>query len=278
MTWGIARYEMKMQLRSLVFWLALGLIGLFFYSELVSEPMGEVQAVHRYQENPEGAKKFWSPEAIEQFASLGANGFDPTTEANRFADRMQIVFAFGLLFTTGFMLERDRLTRSRETLAAHPVSSREYILGKYLGAVVPMLVASAAAVAAVIMVHFYANAQLEQSSQWLPFVRAWGLLLVPTVIYGGAVVMALTALFSRAAAAIPVYLAYEVVGGVAPIAKQILGIWMWVARTETLRYDIWSEGLGTLLINRGLYLALSVVLVAVAMWAYDRRLRRGDVA
>jgi hypothetical protein len=284
MTWGITRYEIKLQLRSLVFWLVLVLVALMFKGELYDEPAGKIPNVVAYRQDRERYLGTWRPEyrAGEQahMEDLVQHGFDSTAWAGTWADRMEIVFAFAALFTAGFMLERDRLTRSREVVSSRPAPPGAYLAGKYLGAVLPLLGATLVTMGAAYGINVYLNAQLGFTARFLPYLRAWALLLAPTVLYATAAVLLLASLLSRAAMAIPLYLAYFFVAGLVPVGGHFrLDLTTFILRAEGRAQEMWqAPALHDVLTNRGLYLGLTLVLVLLAGWVHGLRRRRGDLS
>ena len=279
MIWGIARYEMRMQLRSLVFWLVLALAGLFFYTELVDEPIHRMEVALSYQRDPEGFKRLWqNPErtAAEMEQRL-AEGWPAVQASDTFADRMQIVFTFGTLFAAAFVLERDRLSRAKEVLLPRPVRPLDYLIGKFLGISIPLLAGSGIALVTSIGVHIYVQGMVGAPWSSWPYLRAGFVLLAPTILYSAAVVLTLSTVLRRPAVVVPLFLGYEILGGVAPLRpKGTFDLTMFVARTENLGYSLWNEGLTALVLNRSLYLLLTGALLYVAARLYQRRFDRGE--
>jgi hypothetical protein len=281
MIWGVARYEMKLQLRSLVFWLALVLVGLMFKSELWDEPIRVVQHARSYQQDPvKYLQHFKNPDGvraeIEQFL---IEGFPSGSAADKWADRMQITFAFATLFAAAFVFERDRLSRSHEAVVTRPVTSRDYLIGKWLGVTLPVLGAAFVSVLAAIGCHIYIQQMMGTPWTVWPFFKTYFVLMIPTVAYSAALVLALTAWLPRAVIAIPLFLIYEVVGGVAPIRPRgTFDLTMFIARTEGVGAWLWTDGLPILLLNRLTYVALTGLLLLLAARLYQRRLQRGEAA
>lgn len=278
MIWGIAQYEMRMQVRSLVFWLALVLVGLMFHSEVYQEPHNTIVTAKRYAENPEEFLKHWQDPAMAKarYEPVAQNGIDSRAAAAVFGDRMQIVFVFAALFTAGFMFERDRLTKAAEPLQARPIPPWVYAAGKMLGAALPLLAATLVAMVAAMAVHGYANSLIDKPYSVAPFLQSWALLLAPTVLYATALAGALSLLLQRAAVVVPVYLAYMMGGGVVPLGGGFrLDLTTFIVRAEGRQGTLLGESLlGTVLVNRGFYLTLTVALVALAGWLWSHR--RGD--
>lgn len=277
MIWNIARYEVRMQLRSLVFWLALVLVGLMVHSEVYEEPRSLVKSAQAYTENTEQFLKYWKDpeEARARFEPIAQHGINSRDAAAKWGDRMQIVFAFAALFTAGFMFERDRLTKAGEPLRARPVSPGTYAGGKILGAALPLLGATLLTMLAAMGLHAYLNSLIDKPYTLMPFLQAWLLLLVPTTLYATALAGALSLLLPRAAAVVPLYLAYMVGSGVAPLGGSFrLDLTTFIVRADGRGESLLLQPLlNTVLLNRSLYLALTAALVALAAWLWSIRRR-----
>lgn len=281
MIWGVARYEMKLQLRSLVFWLALVLVGLMFKSELWDEPLRSAQHTVSYRQDPVKYLNFYSdPTGVaKEMERRLVEGIPSTAFADTWADRMQITFAFATLFAAAFVFERDRLSKAQEAVVTRPVSSRDYLIGKWLGVTLPVLGAAFVSVLAAIGCHIYFQEMIGTPWSVWPFLKTYFVLMVPTIAYSAAVVLAMTAWLPRAAIAIPLFLVYEVVGGVAPLRPHgTFDITMFIARTVNLDGWLWNDGLPMLLLHRLTYVALTGLLLLLAARLYGRRLRRGEAA
>jgi|GEM_PF-2323816 len=277
MTWGVMRYEWKLQLRSLVFWLGLILAGIMFYSEVYAETAARVEMAQIMTAGTDSRYNQiqMSPSMVAELERLAANGVSPESHAAKMADRMQIVFAFVILFTAGFLLERDRLSRGREVLLARPVSPWAYVGGKYLGAVLPLLLASLLMAVGGYGVSAWLNSGLGVTSALLPYLKAWAIILAPLILYTTALVLLLSLLLGRGAAVVPIHLAYMGAGGVIPFGNGFrLDLTTFILRTDGRNDTIWTSDWGMLLANRGLYLGLALVLVALTAALYQWRLRR----
>lgn len=275
---GIARYEWKLQLRSLVFWLGLVLIGMMFYAEVYAEQAAQVQVARAFKAgtDPKYARVQMSPEMQAMYEKIAAEGIDPVEHASQWADRMQIVFAFVVIFTVGFMLERDRLSRTHEPLLSRPVSGPAYIGGKYLGALLPLLLLSLLTALAAAAVGTWLNSGYGRGWELAAYLKAWAFLLAPMLLYVTALILTLSLLLGRGAAVVPIHLAYMAAGGLVPWGEQgfRLDLTTFIIRTEGRVLTIWTDDFSTLLANRGLYLGLTAALLAMAMALYSRRAGR----
>lgn len=275
MIWGVMRYEWKMQLRSLVFWLGLILVGMMLFGELYQEGAEKLASAQRWASgtDPLFLRSYTPPSMIEHFQSLLANGFPPGDQASKMADRMQIVFTFVSLFTVGFVLDRDRLSKGQDVLLSRPVPPWAYIGGKYLGAVLPLLAASCVAAIGAYLLNLQLNQELGLSSRMLPFLKAWIIIVVPTILYVTALALAISLLLGRGAAVVPIHLAYMAVGGLVPFGGTgfRFDLTTFMVRTDGRQQSIWTDDWSMLLMNRGLYLVLTLLLLYLATRLYERR-------
>ncbi len=278
MIWGVMRYEWKLQLRSLVFWLGLILVGMMFYSEIYAEVADRVNMAQLMADgtDPRYDQVQMPPSMVAELEQLAESGISPASHAAKVADRMQIVFVWVALFAAGFLLDRDRLARGREVLLSRPVSPWAYLGGKYLGAVVPLLIASLVMAVAGYLISWALNSGLGLPSDLMPYLKAWAVLLVPTILYTTAFVLTLALLLGRGAAVVPIHLVYMLFGGVAPFGGNgfRLDLTTFIVRADGRGDTIWTTDWAIVLANRGLYLGLTVLLLALAALVYDWRLRR----
>lgn len=268
---GVAAYEARMQFRSLVLWLGIILVAAMFMSEVADPARHAVNLLQEYRAHP---GQLTGNEAFQAvLAELRAEGVSSERAAFNWSDRMGLVLSFVGLFTAGFVFERDRLTRGGAVVAARPVGSLEYAVGKYLGVAGPLLVVVALSLLAALGVNWWAQSTLGFPFTPAAFLAPAGLLVV-TVLYVPALVLAATALVQRAVMVIPVYLVYLFIGGINPAgmeAPAALGRFILRAdNRDAVRAAIES---GLALENRLLYLGLTLVLIGVTGWAYQR-LRR----
>lgn len=269
-TWGIARYEMKMQLRSLVFWLGVALVVAMLWSEVIAGMAGAVDYIETSRANPglivpgnEAARLLF-----EQYETVGY----PSAEAALiWSDRMGIVLAFVGLFIAGFVLERDRLSRSREVVGGRPVGAFEYAVGKYVGVALPLGGVAVLTWAAAVVTNMWAQGAMGFGFDLGAFLPALAL-LAPVVIFVPALVLAATALVRRPAVVIPLFLVYLFAAGVIQTGRTPgeVGLWQLLVRT-----DNWADFAGKALsgmvgANRLLLVVAAAALVAVAGWAWER--------
>lgn len=263
---GITRYELRMQLRSLVFWVAVMVCLLMFYSEVWDGAASLALAWERANagmlRNPEWIYKITSQPLSRELGPI-------------FADRMGIVLSFVVVFLLGFVLDRDRLAQHNEIISTRPYASWQYIMGKYLAVMTLVL----GLVVSTGLVGFWATARaasvVGSTVELKDFVEPIGQLLLPTLLYAGALSLVLAVSLRSGAAVAPVYMLYFVasfVGLSFQGSNNNFGF-----STFVVRSDGWGEysrlmgELGqTLLYNRILYGGLTILFLVVAVCMYER--------
>ena len=196
--------------------------------------------------------------------------------AARQLNTLNLLICFLLLFYTVESLHRERSSRLHEIFAATPVGTGAVLLGKSLGntamAAFILLAALVADAAAILWAQVAGGSPAQFDI--VPFVAAWGTVLIPTFIFWTALITALFSLFRSR---------YAVYGlGVGFIIYTIFrvrteGALTWSA--NWLGWDVitWSD-MGPfslhgvpLLLNRLLYLSLVPLLVALSVKWFGRR-------
>lgn len=196
--------------------------------------------------------------------------------ATRQINTLALLVCFLLLFYTVESLHKERARRLAEIFNATPIGTGAMLLGKTLGnSVVAALILTAAFVATAGLMGY--QRLFEDSPvgfSVVPFVAAWGAVLVPTFIFWTAFVTALFSVFrSRYAAygaglAAIVYTVYRATF-VGPLPWTV----NWIAWNGLSWSDMGAFSLHgrTLALNRLLFLSLAPLLVAVSVVCFGRR-------
>ncbi len=175
-----------------------------------------------------------------------------------------------LLFYTVESLDRENATRLGQIYASTPVRTAAILFGKSLAnCFVGLTILLAAGLGAVIVM----LAQNRVTITPLPFVIVWGLLLVPTLLFWTAIVMALFAVLRNKYATYGLALAVLIGTGILQMRGKMNWVWNWNLWSAAL----WSD-LGTLepnawplFLNRLLYLGATVFFLAFAVRLLARR-------
>jgi len=266
---GLARHEARMQLRSLVFWLGVVLVAVMVISEVAGYQFGELALWDRVTDNPGQVTgdETWQ-RAVDRVLAHGVPSYDA---ARVWADRMGIVLSFVALFTTAFLVDRDRHTMSHDVLAAKPAGPVARVLGRYLGATTPLLGIGAVTLAVALAVNWYVQGQMGK-----PFAAgAFGvpaLVLLPTLLYVPALTLAMSTLAGRGAVVVPPFLVYLFWAGIAPTEGGFrINLASFIIRTDAFRRFDQALASGLILRNRLLHLGLTAGLLALAAWAWNNR-------
>ncbi|WP_064203307.1 hypothetical protein [Brevibacillus brevis] len=186
----------------------------------------------------------------------------------KYVTYMQICATF-LIFPIFLLLfTRDSSSNMSEILYVQPLSSIRYILCRYFGALVPLLI------------FFYGFGIVLNVISTTRFARAgWGVAytfflsdfmvyILPTVVFLSALVMFLMILFKKAIAVFPIYIAY-ILFNVTPGAFEG-GSNFGVLSRAIIRLDGQMVNPQTIMLNRGIYLLLTAGLLFAACMLYNR--------
>jgi ABC-type transport system involved in multi-copper enzyme maturation permease subunit len=276
--WSIASYEFKIQWRSLAFWLVAIGVSLFMYAEGlqgISSEAGLASGQNLFlvdifgteaQETMKGAR----------FSTFIAWGL---------ADELGLISALLLGVLGAFVWQRDRQAGMTDMLNARPFRSWQYVLGKYLGVVFSWgVMVVPLAILGIAWTFMEANRyglRVAFADFPMPLI-VWTLL---TLAYGTAFVMAISLLVRNGTATLLIYLVYW--GYSITDVRMLRGATTaklfshWLIRSG---YSITRENLhvvqarfAELWLNRGLYLSLTVLILGLTVWLFDRFRRQGTL-
>ena len=268
---GVVRYELKMQLRSPVFWLAFAICLAMFYTEIFDWVRGIPLALQRANEG-----MVRNPGFIYELVQRPlSNSVGPVL-----ADRMAIVMSFTQAFVLSFVFDRDRVSKSKDVVMSRAVSSWEYVLGKYTAVISLYTVLFTALLVSSILITSRVALDVGSTVAYGDFIRPALYLLLPTMLYAGAVVLVLANLFPTATSVIPVYVVYFLVSLVGIRLKggnSHFGLLTFVIRSDGYGpyTRLLTEQINELLANRLLHGGLTLVFLVSAVWLYEKG-RRGN--
>ncbi len=281
--WGITVYEIRMQVRSLVFWLAV-LVLLAFWS-------GEVLSEHRTQILYSTAK-----EPII-YSIAGGPSIDYTANAQEalltanfsayaawlFVDRIGLMSALFIGLLGAFVWTRDRNYDLFDVINCRPVTSWQYTLGKYLGVIltwtIPLLMITAIEIGMVYQMCRTASLSFAFQDFWGP-VTAW---LGISLLYGAACIMLISLILQNGVGALLVYVIYWVYSVLQmtmfQTANTLLFVTYWFFRLDTglspqAANSVTNKSFD-LFLNRSFYAVLTVALLGLAAMIYERLRERG---
>jgi ABC-type transport system involved in multi-copper enzyme maturation permease subunit len=283
--WHIARYEWRMQWRSLTFWLVTLLMAAFVVFELL--PVSNAYITYATATEPiPGPMRDGNVMvdlAAQARAALEIAGLSSYL-AWKFVDRVGLIMALGLGLLGAFVWQRDRQCEVTELLHTRPVLPWQYVGGKYLGLVLTwgglllLLVLVVGGRAA------WLTTQAGLSFGWADFLLPVGGVVCSTLLYGTALLLLLSLLLRNGVAALLLYVAYWVyslttLGGILEAAP-LRRLTAWVLRFDSVgfkpdTYLLLQERMLALWWQRSLYLGLTVLLLLLTMLVYRRMWKYG---
>jgi hypothetical protein len=199
-------------------------------------------------------------------AAIGTTGYGSQLY-EKYVTYMQICATF-LIFPIFLLLfTRDSRHNMSEILYAQPISSTKYILCRYLGALIPLLIFfyGFGIVLNLISTVRFAGAGWDISYTF--FFKDFVVYIMPTVIFLSALIMFLMLLFKKAIAVFPIYIAY-VIFNVTPWVFEC-GSCFGVLAKAIIRLDRQTVNAQDVMLNRIIYLLLAAVLIFAACKLYD---------
>ncbi len=282
---AIALYEFRMQRRGLSFWL-IGVLALAFLLGQVLPGNGRdallatsSEPVLRTLQSPGGPIEVDLAALAQQ--ALERDSFS-AYQAWRFIDLVGLSMALLIGFAGAFVWQRDRRRELEAIINVRPPASWQYVLGKYLG----LLLSWGLIFGLLLLIGGLHSAWVAQR---FGLFFSWPDFLVPalagvgiTLLYGSAVILALSLLLGNPIAALLLYFVYWLscmvqTGMFAEAGNiQLLSNWLWrsTAGMTPTAYETLQQRMELLAWNRLLYLLLSAALLGLMSLMYQQR-RRG---
>jgi len=195
--------------------------------------------------------------------------------AQKYVTYIQLISTFTILPLFLVLFIRDYKYNMNEIIFAKPISAIRYILCKYIGCLIPLLLILyiAGEIINLYLIHSFKVAGW-QIDYW-GFSNYYIIFIVPTILFLSSLIMFGITVFKRAIAIVPLYILYvifNVTQGafLGPYASNI--IYKCVIRVTTENLDCKS-----IIINRSIYLILSFILIALSCFLYKnsrKNLRR----
>lgn len=283
--WHIARYEWRMQWRSLTFWLVILLVAAFVVFELLPVPDTYIAYATATEPIPGPMRdgNVIVDQAAQARAALEVASLSSYL-AWKFVDRVGLIMALGLGLLGAFVWQRDRQWEVTELLHTRPMLPWQYVGGKYLG-----LVLTWGGLLLLLLLLVGGRAAWLTAQAGLPFV--WADFLLPvvgvvcsTLLYGTALLLLLSLLLRNGVAALLLYVAYWVyslttLGGILEAAP-LRRLTAWVLRFDVVGFNsdtylLLQERMPALWWQRSLYLGLTLVLLLLTMLVYRRMWQYG---
>jgi hypothetical protein len=206
--------------------------------------------------------------------SLNNKGYSPVLYA-KYVTYMQIVTAL-LIFPIFLLLfTRDYRHNMYETIYTQPLSSTQYLLCRFWGAFLPLATYLYIAGLALNCISFFRFAGVGFNYSYAPFLPYYSFYLLPTVFFLSSLLTALMMFINKAVAVFPIYIVY-VVFNVTPNAFYNNAGWINIIN-PIIRHDREIAEIGSLIMNRAIYLSAGILLLVIACRKYKvirRNLRK----
>jgi len=199
-------------------------------------------------------------------AALGTTGYSRLLY-EKYVTYMQISATF-LIFPIFLLLfTRDSRCNMSEILYAQPISSTKYILCRYLGALIPVLLFCYGFGILLNMISMARFIQAGWDIEYTFFFKNFAVYLLPTIVFLSAFIMFLMLLLKKAIAVFPVYIAYVIFNVTPKVFEN--GDSLGVLSRAIIRLDGQSVSVQDVVLNRVIYLVLAAGLIFVACKLYD---------
>ncbi|MHA6531315.1 hypothetical protein [Paenibacillus sp. BAC0078] len=199
--------------------------------------------------------------------AVGTTGYGPQLY-EKYVTYMQICAAM-LMFPLFLLLfTRDSRHNMSEMIYSQPISSAKYILSRYLGTLLSLLLYlyGFGMVLNLISTARFAYAGWDMGYTF--FFKDFVVYLLPTVVFLSAFIMLLMLLFKKAIAVFPVYIAYVLYNATPGVFEG--GSSFGMLFRAIIRLDNQTVSLQEVMLNRCIYLLLSAVMIVAACKLYAR--------
>jgi hypothetical protein len=207
--------------------------------------------------------------------SLGNAGYSKILY-ERYVTYIQIISGFLIFPLFLFLLTRDYRHSMYEIVYAQPLRSSKYILLRYWGVLIPLMIYLYVFGLILNMMSAARFMAMGYAYQYMVFFPYFVVYLFPTIFFLSAVLMLLMLTTKRIAAVFPVYIAFVLVN----VTPGVFGLSNDVFRllSPILRLDMGAVSIETVIINRIVYFSVGIVFIVVACVIYGRlrrNLRKG---
>jgi len=276
--WSIARYEFTIQRRSLAFWLVAIILAVFMYGEVLQDISNEA-----------GLASGLNPFLVSVYGTEAQETMNVTSfsifQAWGISDVLGLMSALLLGILSAFVWQRDRRLGVMDMLSARPFQSWHYVLGKYMG-----VIFSWAAIVTPLVIIGIVWTYVEAGRYGLTVALAdfpmpligWMLL---SLAYSTAFIMMVSLIVRNGVGTLLIYFIYwgycvmdvRMLRG-ASTAK-LFSYWL-IRSGYSITLDnfyIVQSRFSELLLNRLLYLLLTILLVCLTVWVFNRFRKQGTL-
>ncbi|MEN8907612.1 MAG: ABC-2 transporter permease, partial [Clostridiales bacterium] len=192
----------------------------------------------------------------------------------RYSDRISVFLCFIIVFMFAFIFDRDKKYNVNDMIFSKPIKSVEYISGKYLGALIPVITLTMLVTVMISFITYFKFKNETYKISILDIINANLLYVFPSVIFASLFIMLLSIILKNGIAVIPIYIFYFII-----MVKQDLNLnifMRFIIRTDGGFYDqIDIENFNLIIQNRILYLLLAIILfiLSVVSWKKTKSLK-----
>jgi len=279
--WAVARYEFKIQRRSLTFWLTAFILLAFLFGEVLPGVLSDAvyaTSIDPVEYSTESGEIINLTADVQE--ALSAVNFSKY-EAWLFADRMGLMSALFIGILSAFVWERDRESEISDIINSQPMTSHQYVLGKYLGVVLTWgIITLVAAVIAVGRTWQVAHT-FGLSFVWQDFISPVMIWMGVSLLYGTAIVMLTSLVLRSGVGAMLVHFLYWIYNVVQlrMFSTSSRGSFFayWFFRFSSRDPALLQARMDDVLLNRSFYLVLTAGMLMLVGLAFHRLRERGTL-
>ncbi|WP_252238152.1 hypothetical protein [Clostridium sp. VAP51] len=208
--------------------------------------------------------------------SLDRKGYS-TVFFEKYVTYMQLICAMLILPLFILLFTKDAKYNMNEIISIQPISAIRYILGRYIGCLLPILLI---VYILGLAMNFYIIHRFQTAGWQINyeiFFKDYMTFIVPTILFLSSLIMFLVLFLKKAIAVFPLYILYVIFNATQSAflgQNQTNSLYKCVIRLDNIiPYD------NFILLNRGLYLVLSVILIIISciLYKYSRNNPRRTV-
>ncbi|MBI3173998.1 MAG: hypothetical protein HYZ25_09775 [Chloroflexi bacterium] len=203
------------------------------------------------------------------FSSM--NEFSVSKAAGVWADRVIIIGSFVAMLTVPFALDRVRRQRVAPIEFSKPFEKLTYVIGKFIGATLPLVFVTLLSLA----IHFALTLVTIQNTSFtsagLSYLNQVVFIAFVPLVYTASLTYCLSVYIRHPILIIPLYLFYlQITTLTQTSANAKFSWWSPMVRPDYFSYAIPSELTSTVFAHQLLYLLLSAVALALAVYGFQR--------
>lgn len=200
-------------------------------------------------------------------SELGNAGYSPILY-KKYVTYMQIMSGLIIFPLFLFLLTRDYRHSMYEIIYSQPIPSSRYLLLRYLGAFIPLVIYLYAIGLLLNLISAARWMAAGYTYQYTAFFPYYVIYLLPTVFFFSSFIMMLMLLLKKVTAAFPIYIILDLLT-VTPRTFGIAGNWIWIV-DPIIRLDREVGSIQQIIINRIVYIVLGITLLAISCGIYQK--------